>query len=322
MDKQGREISIKINGKERPFITEKSTNIEMIGTEISATKEEESLVWEDSSVLVSLQQEKASSKRPKRMSNMMKTRVKSAVLSILMAVAVGTSFGFVVLNVIPKQKEHVSSTNSSSLSTVSSIPTRSEDTSQEASTPAAEASAQSLTVSVIQAGVFTDKEAAQTYAKQLQASGIPAVAVGQHPTSLFIAVGVDKEALQPLNAVYKQKGQSTYIKPLSFGAIKDRKLQALLTASEPLYKKVVALSVQLLGKNEVKRDDWASLQNDYKQLQTQSIPKNKDAQQYVHHVTNAYLSLVAYQEKANDVLLWRAQQELLDALKHYIALTQ
>jgi stage II sporulation protein B len=320
MDKQGREISIKINGKERPFITEKPPNIE-IETEISATKEEEPFVWEVSSPFVSLQQEKTPSKRP-RISSIMKARVKSAIFSILMAVVVGTSFGFVVLNVIPKQKEQVSSTNSSSLSTVSSIPTQSEDALNETSTPAAEASAQSFTVSVIQAGVFTDKEAAQTYAKQLQASGIPVVAVGQHPISLFIAVGVDKEALQPLNAMYKQKGQSTYIKPLSFEAIKDRQLQTLLTASEPLYKKVVALSVQLLGKNEVKRDDWTSLQNEYKRLQKQSIPKNKEAQQYVHHVTNAYLSLVAYQEKEDDALLWRAQQELLDALKNYIALTQ
>lgn len=55
---------------------------------------------------------------------------------------------------------------------------------------------------------LTTKKAAETYAKQLQSSQIPAVLVGKQPTSVFIGVAMDKQSLKPLNDLYKQKGQN------------------------------------------------------------------------------------------------------------------
>ncbi|WP_199425652.1 stage II sporulation protein B [Thermaerobacillus caldiproteolyticus] len=316
MDKQGKEISIKINGKERPFTTETSTYIE---AEISAAKEEEPLALE-APPLVSFPSETTPSKKRPKVNRMIKTRVKSAVFSIFMAVIIGTSFGFIVLNVIPEKKEPMSLQKDRSLSAIS--PASSSKTANVPPSSAAEGNTESaFTVSVIQAGVFSDEKAAKTYAKQLQNSGIPiVVAVGQQPISLFIAVGADKETLQPLNDWYKQKGQSTYMKSLSLGTVNDRQLQDFLTASESLYEKVAVLSARLLGKGEVKPNEWASLKNAYKQFESQS-PSNNQTKQYVRHLKNAYLSLDAYQEEEDDALLWKAQQELLEALNDYISLT-
>lgn len=298
MDKHGKEITIKINGKERPFMMEKPTDVEMVEREISAAIEEEAVIKEEAMLPVSFEEEKRLPKRSP-LNRMINARIKSAFLSILLAVIIGTSFGFVVLHVIPKQKEHAVLTVSPAFNTVSSPK---EETSKEASV-------QPLVVSVIQAGVFTDEKVAETYAKQLQSSQIPAVLVGKQPTSVFIGVGMDKQSLRPLDDLYKQKGQTTYIKAVSVSSINDLTMQSL-------YEMMTDLSVQLLAKNDVKDDQWTALESQYKKVQPAFNQKGGK------YITNAYLSLIAYREKKEEALLWRTQQELLYALKKDVESTQ
>jgi stage II sporulation protein B len=305
MDKHGQEITVKINGKEQPFTTDKPKHIEMSVLE----KEKEA----EPGPFVSFQpQKKKKRKQRSPITGAFNARVKSAIFSIVMAIIVGTSFGFIVLNVIPKQKAHSPQTMETSMPTPM-------DSTNPATKFANETAISSFTVSVIQAGVFTDREAAAAYAQKLQSSSIPVVAVGEKPVALFIGVANDKQQLQAVNELYKQKAQSTYVKSLSFVNNSDQR-KPVIKAGETLYAQMAAISAILLGKGDVNTDDWKKLEKDYQQFISKTVPNDDDIKQYVSHMKNAYHSLIAYKTNKQEAMLQKTQQELLKALKSYIAI--
>ncbi|ANB61346.1 hypothetical protein [Anoxybacteroides amylolyticum] len=269
MDEQTK-ITVKINGEERPFMMEKLA----VENEISATVEEEAV----STVLAPFEKTPA-----KPMKRMLHTRVKTALFSILLAVIIGTSFGFIVLHIVPKQKE----TASLPLSPVSLAK----------ETPANKEVAEPLTVAVIQAGVFSEEKAAKTYAKQLQASQIPAVLVGTQPIAIWIGVGADKPSLAPLVEHFKQRGLTTYVKPIVVSSLKDK-------TSQTLYSSMADLSTKLLTNSDVSETAWTSLETQYKETKQKSEQLEK-----------AYVSLIAYRKQKETFLLWNAQQNLLAMLQ-------
>lgn len=305
MDKHSREITVKINGKERPFTTDKLKRIETNVLE----KEKEA----EPRPFASFQQKKRKKRSP--ITGASNARIKSAIFSIVLAVMIGTGFGFIVLNVIPKQKAH--SPQTQTLETALSIPMESQDSTTPATKSANEAAASSFTVSVIQAGVFTDREAAAAYAKQLQSSSIPVVVVGDKQAALFIAVGNDKQQLQTINKWYKQKAHSTYVKSLSFANVSERK--PVIKAGEALYRQMADISAILLGKGSVSIEDWKKLEKNYRRFLSQPVPNDNDIKQYVSHMKIAYNMLIAYKTNQREELLQKTQQQLLEALKSYIA---
>jgi stage II sporulation protein B len=308
MDKHSREITVKINGKERPFTTDKPKHIETNVNILEKEKEAESRPY------ASFQQKKKKREKRSPITGAFNARIKPAIFSIAMAIMIGTGFGFIVLNVIPKQKAHSPQT----LETALPIPMESKNSAKPAAKSANEAAAASFTVSVIQAGVFTDREAASAYARQLQSSSIPVVVVGEKQVALFIAVGNDKQQLQAINEWYKQKAHSTYIKSLSFANINSKR-KPVIKAGETLYRKMTSISVILLGKGKVSIEDWKKLENHYQQFRSQTVPNDDDIKRYVSHMKTAYNMLIAYKTNQREELLQKTQQELLEALKSYIA---
>jgi stage II sporulation protein B len=305
MDKHGQEITVKINGKEQPFTTDKPKHIESV-----LEKEKEA----ESGAFVSFQPQKKRKQRSP-ITGAFNAQVKSAIFSIAMAIIVGTSFGFIVLNVIPKQKTHSPQT----METALPIPIESKTSTNPATKSVNETAISPFTVSVIQAGVFTDREAAAAYAKQLQSSSIPVVAVGEKPVALFIGVANDKQQLQAVNELYKQKAQSTYVKSLSFVNSSDQR-KPVIKAGETLYAQMAAISAILLGKGDVNTDDWKKLENDYQQFISKTVPNDDHIKQYVSHMKKAYYSLTVYKTSKQEAMLQKTQQELLKALKSYIAI--
>jgi stage II sporulation protein B len=328
MDKQGNKISIKINGSERPFTTEEMAIPESIKNEICAAKEEKKKLLfenaknkeENESNIIDLTELRKSTVRPtkkKSFNSTVSKPIKSAFLSIFTAVVIGTSFGFVVLNFLSEEKangtmeEGVSTSNSALLSSHT-------ETKEQAANSAQQLS---FSVHVIQAGVFSTLESAREYMKKLNDAGIPAVAVGESPTYLFIGIGLEKETLRPVSELYKQKGQETYIKPLTFANAADSKAQKMLTASQSFYEKLISTSAQLLGGNSLSREIRGDLQNEYKQFQTIKVPNDKNAAKYKKRLENAYTLLTSYQQTKDAQLLPKIQQQLLEALTFYMMFT-
>jgi stage II sporulation protein B len=311
MDKHRQEITVKINGKDRPFTMDKPKQLD--NAEILENRIDENINRVESP---SLNASLPSINKKRNKSSRWNARAKSALISIAIAVIVGTSFGFIVLNIIPKQKSH-------SLQTEKAVTTilRETETLPRSDTKQVhqeEAVSSPFTVSVIQAGVFSDPKAAASYANQLKSSSIPVVTVGEQPVALLIGVGQDKETLQKVSQLYKGGVQSTYIKSLSFTAGDSSKRTSVIQAGEALYTHMAAVSAVLLGKGDVKADAWEELESRYKQFAAKSIPNDKHVKQYVSAIKNAYLALMAYKTNQQEELLRKAQQELLEALQSYM----
>jgi stage II sporulation protein B len=328
MDKQGNKISIKINGSERPFTTEEMAISKTVNNEICAAKEEEKeLLFENSEnkegkerntlALTGLRKSGARPIKKKMFNSTISKPIKSAFVSIFTAVVIGTSFGFVVLNFLSEEKangtmeEGVSTSNSALLSTHTATKEQAANSAQQLS----------FSVHVIQAGVFSTLESAREYRKKLNDAGIPAVAVGESPTYLFIGIGLEKEALRPVSELYKQKGQETYIKPLTFAAAADSEAQKMLSASQTFYEKLISASAQLLAGNSLTSEMKGELQHEYKQFKTVKVPKGKTAAEYKKRLENAYALLTSYQQTKDVQSLPKIQQQLLEALTFYMTFT-
>ncbi|EZP76330.1 stage II sporulation protein B [Parageobacillus genomosp. 1] len=312
MDKHRQEITVRINGKERPFTMDKPKQLD--NAEIPENRIDEHVNRVESSLNTSLPS--INKKRDK--SNRWNARAKSAIISIVIAVIVGTSFGFIVLNMIPKQKSHSLQTEEA----VTTIPKETETLPQPDTKQVhhEEAVSSPFTISVIQAGVFSDAKAAASYAKELKSSSIPVVAVGEQPVALLIGVGQDKETLRKVSQLYKGGAQSTYIKSLSFTDADSSKRTSVIQVGETLYMDMAAVSAVLLGKGDVKADVWEELESSYKQFAAKSIPNDKHVKQYVSAIKNAYLALMAYKTNQQEELLRKTQQELLEALQSYMSI--
>lgn len=313
MDKQRQEITVRINGKERPFAVDHPQQNDK-AEPLKVVMEENVSSIEASKQTASF----PSIKKKQNKSLRWNARAKSALVSTVIAVIVGTSFGFIVLNMIPKQKSHSLPAEEAALS----APIETETSTQSDIKPVNENRDVStpFTISVIQAGVFSNAKAAAGYAKRLKSSSIPVVTVGEQPVALLIGVGQDKETLRKVSQLYEDGVQSTYIKSLSFNDADNSKRTSVIQEGETLYMYMAAVSAVLLGKGDVKGDAWEELENHYKQFAAKSIPNDKHVKQYVSAIKNAYLALVAYKTNQQEELLRKTQQELLEALQSYMSI--
>jgi stage II sporulation protein B len=312
MDKHRQEITVRINGKEQPFTMDKPAQEEIEKADIIMGEKGNDL--EQLRTIASPQPKKKKHKK----SNRWNARAKSAVASAVIAVMVGTSFGFIVLNMIPKQKSHSFQTEEAATTIPEEMKTLPQSDAKQVHHE--EDVSSPFTISVIQAGVFSDAKAADSYAKRLKSSSIPVVTVGEQPVALLIGVGQDKETLRKVSKLYEDGVQSIYIKSLSFTDADSSKRTSIIKAGETLYTNMAAVSAALLGKGDVKADEWEELENHYKQFAARSIPNDKHVKQYASALKNAYLALTAYKTNQREELLWKTQQELLEALQSYMSI--
>jgi stage II sporulation protein B len=318
MDKQGNKISIKINGSERPFTTEEMDN------EICAAKEEkkERLMEqaknkeEYESNIIDLTELRKSQARPikKKAFNDTASKYKSVFISIFTAVVIGTSFGVVMLNFLSEEKANGTLKEEAESVNAALLPPRTETKEQAADST----QPSSFSVHVVQAGVFSTAEAAGEYKKKLTDAGIPTVAIGENPTYLFIGIGIEKEALRPISEHYEQKGQKTYIKPLTLAPEADAETNKMLAASQSFYEKLISASVQLLAGQPLSDEIKGDLQNEYKQFQTVKAPSDKNAAEYKKRLENAYILFISYDQTKDAQLLPKMQEQLLEALMFYM----
>jgi len=332
MDKHGQRITIKINGSERPFSTKKKELfLKPAETEVCATSEKNSSIeWEEEKKetaanaknivhITELREITSSKKKQKWKQARGGKSLKSAVLSILTAVFVGTSLGFIILNFVLEQRE------GESLQEVSgsypSLENKKDDTATDPSQgtpPLTEQS--SLLVHVIQAGAYSSSKAAADYGSSLKKSGVPVMTFGENPTYIFVGIGTEKDALQPIGEQLVERVQGTYIKPLTINATADQQITKVLKNSHPFYEQLIASSVSLLKGSSINEQEWKKLENQYKKFEALEIPKDRAVINYAEHLKNAYTLLGEYAKTKDGHVLWSVQQELLFALKNYLSL--
>lgn len=260
MDKPAKKaIVIKVNGKEQPYTTVTNTLPQW-------SSEEHDKQNETQDELTPFE----TGKRYKKRSPWL-----SFLLAIALAVVLGTSFGFLVLTIIPTTENKLASpaTLEQEQKEETSIAQRTE------------------TVFVIQGGVFQDEKAANVYVQKIKAQQRPSVMIGKQPVYVFLGMALTKEEAKQIASLYESLGIDTYVKAWNVSI--DEK------ESEPFVMVVSAIS-RLLNGQQLQNEQW-------KQLQSYSIHNEQ--------MKKAYEALRTFQQTKDDAKLWEAQQHILNVLQ-------
>ncbi|WP_409289533.1 SPOR domain-containing protein [Peribacillus sp. SCS-37] len=319
-------IVIKFNGGEKHFYTENDERLLSIDETAAASEEaEESFDWilpepagPDEKNSLSPYIVKSQPKKARFNFKVLKpgALIPSMWVSIILAVIVGTSLGFIALKTVTGKDQ-----------------TQSEQAAAEAgAAPAAtaqrekalEAAGQSLPVLkayVVQGGIYSTKKSAEGVQAELQSKGTEAVMLEQDGRFILIIGAADSlGAAKNLSLFMKEKKLDSFWKELDIGRNPAKKISTgdsvALKNMNNVYGMLAEKSSEKLM-NPQAADDAGGLQAAVKQMEDREKPQNKniaDMQAALKKASSIYLS------SADTSSLMQAQAKLLDYLKLYSAL--
>jgi stage II sporulation protein B len=348
----GNPITIKINGEQRPYLEEpakeeppivenrnlpieydSSTSDHEVIEETAATQEaEESFDWilpqqETTKTETSLSQAVKSSKQRNgiRFPALLKVEkknasvIKSMAISVIFAILLGTGFGFIMLKLVITDGSKPAAVGTKTVPTAKKETANTNNTNQEAIT------LKPLTAYMVQGGVFSKKETANTVARQAIEKGIPAETMewnGQY--YIFLGVADSIEHARSLGTIYQKKGMDgVFAKTIT---IPEKKFSNLSTAEKGVVENATTLVPLLatLSTNSLTGGSITSselkalseLQTKINKIDSKGI-KNQDIKDLNQEITAALKQIVDYQKQKDRKLLEKAQQHLLTFMADY-----
>jgi stage II sporulation protein B len=351
----GKTIRIKINGENRPFIKEPvieeppsvessehqkqfdaiQEDHEAIVETAASQEAEESFDWilpqQDPSEneLNLYQTEKSSKKRNgirlpalSKVEKQNVSAIKSIALSVCFAILLGTGFGFIMLKLV------ITDSSKTKAVVTKSVPAaKKEETPANSSKSSAVLTQKPLTTYMVQGGVFSKKETANTVARQAIEKGIPAETMEWNGKYyLFLGVADSIEHARSLGSLYQNKGfDGVFPKTIT---IPEKKFSNLSTDEKSLIENATVLVPLLatLSSNTLtggtissnERKTLSELETKLKKINSNGI-KNKEINNLNVEMTGALKQITDYQQKKDHKLLEKAQQHLLTFLADYNA---
>jgi stage II sporulation protein B len=352
MDKpnNNRTITIKINGNERKYKEniqpqeekiEKITENEIIEStaeydsqlEIAASQEavDESFDWIlpekddeiEEYIIAKPQPVKKKSSVPslkKHLHNQKTAPFKSVFLSVLMAIIIGTSFGFVVLKLV---------ISDGAITGEAPVANPQETTPDNNSNPATNTSTESLALTaidtfIIQGGVFSSVDSAKLEQQKVQELGVPAQVIETNGQALLVLGVADSIAnAKAIGTGIKEKGIDMFAKPYTFSGKELKELtpteSTLLKSAPGLYNSLVTLS----SSGTLTESIDTSLLNEQKAL-LQKIDKSKlqseKIQQLYLELEAAITKIENFNAQKQKSLITQSQQHLITAISLYSSL--
>jgi stage II sporulation protein B len=347
--RSNRTITIKINGNERkykeetrnvvvdsqPEIIDSALSTEFDGfTEVAATQEaaDESFDWilpndDDDEIEEYIIAKKPVEKKKKNNSTSILKKslqkkqpsgpIKSLLFSILLAIIIGTSFGFLVLKlVISEAKVEVNQ--------VTTIP---KETTSDKENPVGTTGAlqlQPINTYIVQGGVFSSVDSAKIEAEKVRQKGVPAQIIeanGQAFLFLGLADSIDKA--KAIGTSMKENDIEVFAKAYS---LPEKDLNELTSMEENLLKEIeivyqslsslassAMLSESMDEKVLLKQEDFL-LSIDKKEIKSTNI------EQLRLDLASAIEKLAAFNKQKKHSLVIEAQQHLLSFISKYLRL--
>jgi stage II sporulation protein B len=349
MDKpnNNRTITIKINGNERKYKENIQPQEEIVKNElvestaefdsqneIAASQEaiDESFDWIlpekddeiDEYIIAKPQPVKKKSNGSslkKHLHNQKSAPIKSVLLSVLMAIIIGTSFGFVVLKLVISDGAVTGET------TITTDPQ--ETPTNNDNNPPASSGKESLLLApidtfIIQGGVFSSVDSAKLEQQKVLEKGVPAQIIDNNGQALLVLGVADSIAnAKAIGAGIKENGIDMFAKPYSLLGNEVKGLNStestLLNQAPGLYGALVSLasSSSLSGTLD------STLLNEQKAL-IQKIDKTKlqseKVQQLYLELEAAITKLESFTAQKQKSLITQSQQHLLNAIQLYSTL--
>jgi stage II sporulation protein B len=348
----GNPITIKINGEQRAYVEEPSkeetqSNVnkdlaiendtsklehEVIEETAAAQEEEESFDWilpqqesiqNDSSLYQAVKSSKQRTGiRLPALSKVEKKNIsviKSMALSVVFAILLGTGFGFIMLKLVITDGSKPAAVETKPAPAAKKETSKTNNISQEAIT------LKPLTTYMVQGGVFSKKETANTVARQAVGKGIPAETMEWNGKYyIFLGVADSIEHARSLGTIYQRKGMDgVFPKTIK---IPEKKISNLSTVEKNVVENAVALapflatlsSNALIGEamTSSERKTLSEFRTKLNKIDSKGI-KNQNIKALNLEITGALKQIDEYQQQKDRKLLVKAQQHLLTFMAEY-----
>lgn len=326
-----KEMKVKINGKEQPLKEEvvikdwSKAKKETAAAEERLENDEFEWVLPEKNIpdvpefqtVQSIQETKSQEKRPKinlpkYIQKKFSPNKTGLLISSILAVAIGLGFGLFILKLVINPENSTTMTDAA--------PAVAPDSGKEQGT-ALTATMPGLSAAVIQGGVFSTEEAAESYSEQFTGKGLPTISLNvDEQQFLFIGITEDLSSAKTLAEDYKSQGIDVYAKEINIpeNQIKvDSKTEAEWMKEAP--KLFGTLAKETSGARSGGQINEQVLQDTEKTIKSF---EEKNVQQKVavdlrNHLEDAMKQLSAYLASPNGESLAKAQQSLLQFFKVY-----
>jgi stage II sporulation protein B len=245
--------------------------------------------------------------------------IKSVLFSILLAIIIGTSFGFLVLKLVITEKVQVDQTIN---------PTAEETNSTDSKSPAASANGSlqlaAMETYIIQGGVFSTMESAKIEEARMKQLGVPAQIIENNGQAfLFLGTADSLEKAKSIGALMKANGIEVFAKAYTLPEKSLTKLTEteakLLSELEGVYQITAALAADGMlnapfNDAQLNSSKELLLGVDKQEIQSAVI------EQIRLDLVGAIEKIETYQKDKNESSLIAAQQHLLSVMNSYFSL--
>ncbi|GAA0355151.1 SPOR domain-containing protein [Bacillus horti] len=192
---------------------------------------------------------------------------------------------------------------------------------------------------VVQAGAFSEKQAAEVMLQQLLADGYPGIIRGeQAPFQLLVGIADSKEEAQKIGQYYESQNYEIYVKDwnvtepgnLSLSEGQAKQLAAFLAQGEELFQLTSKASIDRVeGATPITSQQWEKLQLSHRQFlqlgkgitdSWENGTAKNGVEQISKSIIGAINALESYRQEPHQSYLWNVQQALLEFSRGYESL--
>ena len=242
---------------------------------------------------------------------------KQLILSIVMAIGIGTCLGFLILAIMNISSDNPLNPGKPAAGSVS-------DQEEKDNTGATGKSGeQSVTipaqgVAVLQGGYFTTRESANALIDTFKSQGFSAASVGTDTIYVLVGIGQTVEGMKSLGAMTTDKGLETYAKEF---ALPEKTFSSLtvqdvtvLQEGQGLYRELAAASSLLLLGGSLDSKAVEKMNGHFEKISAIRSEEMTDGpKEWKDLIVGAYQHIQQYQTSKSSSDLWNAQQKLLEA---------
>lgn len=332
-------ISVKINGEEQSF-SEKSTKSNIALTklnhivyqnEAASTKEvdnNDEFQWVLPKDNVSNEStynsvNKTTKSKKKQLSNFKNSGASLNLqffLVIFIAIMIGLGFGLFILHFV--SKDVAVQGNISELNSADSLKDADEtkkSTQQQLETVSHQL--MPLTLYVIQAGAFSNLDAATQFAESIKGSSVPIAYFNKEKVYIFIGVGTNEEVINTIGSQYQLLDIEIYKKLYMVEgktiSIENKSASENLERASELFEKLITVSSEEAAGKPIQKDVWEEIEANYKMTNFSLFENHNEMKKFTDYVNQAYQYYVKYRTNHSETQLYQTQQALLQALATY-----
>lgn len=239
----------------------------------------------------------------------------SLLFATVFAVVIGVAFGFLLLQFVLSDEKA-----ETAFDPTATPPSEGEPTEGKVG-GFTSTSIPEMEIFVVQGGVFSTANSANTVAARLEEAGVPTAIVEQGEQSfLFTGVAPTLEEARQLASVIKEEGFEAYQKPFSLAELEISEITSgekeAITTMQPVFTTLLTSTYQLQSSGGV--GEVETLGESMEALQT--LNGMEAMQPLVSSLQNGYETLLSYEEAGVDETIQEAQRSLLQFLDAYTAL--